>query len=184
MKKVLLLASVMSAMAFSAQAIEIKPYVGLDYNYSSIDVAKNSKNWGVEDDYNSASIVAGAKMHKNFGLEAFYQRSLNESRSFQDTTKVTSRISGYGLDALGYLPLGCEQKVELIGGLGIGEYELKARTYADSKKDYGIGYRMSAGAQYNINDKIAIRGMFRHVIVEHSDLDIINEYSAGIRYSF
>ncbi len=184
MKKTLLLAGVACAFAFNANAMEIKPYVGLDYNYSSLGIAKNTANWNVEDDYHNASIVAGAKLHKNFGLEAFYQRSLNESRSVQETTKVTSRLSGYGIDALGYLPLGCDQKVELIGGLGLGEYELKERAFIGTNKEEGLGYRMNVGAQYNINDKLAVRGMFRHVIVEHGDLDRINEYSAGIRYSF
>lgn len=185
MKKTLLLAGIACLFAANAaNAMEIKPYVGMDYNYSSIDVAKNSARLNVEDDYNNASLIAGTKLHQNFGLEAFYQRSLNETNTFVYGNRTTSHISAYGADALGYLPLGCEQKVELIAGLGIGHYEIKARTPFDSYKENGTGYRMSAGAQYNFDDNWAVRGMFRHVVIEGGDFDRVNEYSAGVRYSF
>ncbi len=188
MKKTLLLAGVASLFAVNAaNAMEIKPYVGLDYNYSTLTTAHNYEyNREFDRYFNNGSVVAGAKLMNNFGLEAYYQRSLNNTKHFVEGEKVTSRIQSYGVDALGYLPLGCEQKVELIAGLGIGEYELKARekAYDDSSKETGIGYRMSAGAQYNIDNNWAVRGMFRHVVVEGSDLDRVNEYSAGVRYSF
>ena len=112
----------------------------------------------------------------------FLVSNQNETRTFYDRT--TSRIQSYGIDALGYIPLGCDQKFELVGGLGIGSYELKTRSEEYRDKDEGIGYRMSAGVQYNVTDNMAIRGMYRHVIVNGSDLDRINEYSAGIRYMF
>ena len=190
MKKTLLLAGVASLFAFNANAMEMKPYVGLDYNYSDAAIAHHDKDWGdpakfnaQENNYDSLSLIVGAKMHTNFGVEGYFQRSQNETREFHG--KNTSRIQSYGIDALGYIPLGCDQKFELVGGLGIGSYELKTRrndTYRD--KDEGIGYRMSAGVQYNVTDNMAVRGMYRHVIVNGSDLDRINEYSAGIRYMF
>ena len=189
MKKMLLLAGVASVFAFNANAMEMKPYVGLDYNYSDAAIAHHDKVWGdpakfnnQENNYDSMSLIVGAKMHTNFGVEGYFQRSQNETRTFYDRT--TSRIQSYGIDALGYIPLGCDQKFELVGGLGIGSYELKTRSEEYRDKDEGIGYRMSAGVQYNVTDNMAIRGMYRHVIVNGSDLDRINEYSAGIRYMF
>lgn len=198
MKKTLLLAGVACVFAASAaNAIEIKPYVGLDYNYSDAGIAHHDKVWGYnekfnaqENNYDSASVVAGAKFGHNFGLEAFFQQSQNETRQFYG--KNTSRIQSYGIDALGYLPLGCEQKFELIGSVGVGSYELKTRamntdgeSYAERRsKDEGFGYRVGAGLQYNVTENVAVRGMYRHVVVEGSDLDYMNEYSAGIRYAF
>ena len=198
MKKTLLLAGVACVFAASAaNAIEIKPYVGLDYNYSDAGIAHHDQVWGYnekfnaqENNYDSASLVLGTKFNTNFGVEAYFQRSQNETRQFYG--KNTSRIQSYGIDALGYIPLGCEQKFEIVGSAGIGSYELKTRAlngdqeYFEERrsKDEGLGYRFGAGLQYNVTDNVAVRGMFRHVVVEGSDLDYMNEYSAGIRYTF
>ena len=57
------------ACAFAANAnAEIKPYAGLDFNYSTFDYAYDIEN-AIEDDYQSVSFVAGAKFHKNFGAK-------------------------------------------------------------------------------------------------------------------
>ncbi len=183
MNKTLLLAGAAAFLfAANANAMETKPYVGLDYNYSSFDIAHNAQR--IEDDYHNASIVAGSKFGHNFGVEAFYQRSLNDTRNLAGQ-KYTSRIQAYGADLLGYLPLGCEQKVELIAGVGLGEYEMKVREVGyGSDKEEGLGYRFNVGAQYNITNDVAVRAMYRHVVLEHSDLDRLNEYSLGVRYAF
>ena len=120
----------------------------------------------------------------NFGLEACYQRSLNEKNSSYGE-KVSSRIQNYGVDALGYLPLGCDQEVELIAGLGLGEYEMKARVAGlGADKEEALGIRANIGAQYNIDENWAVRGMYRHVYLQNSEMNDINEFSAGIRYNF
>lgn len=182
MKKTLLLAGVACLFAASANA-EVKPYVGLDWNYSTFDYAYNLEN-AVEDDYQSASLIAGAKLHENFGLEAFYQLSQPEKNTGDYGATTHSRFQAYGLDALGYLPLGCDGTVELIAGAGIGEYEMKVRNVAFSDKEEAFGYRLNFGAQYNIDENWAVRGMYRHVYTQHSYIDAIDEFSLGVRYSF
>lgn len=188
MKKTLLLAGVAALFATSANAA-IRPYIGLDGNYSSLDWAYNIEN--VEDDYQSVSLVAGAKLHRNFGLEAFYQMSGGEKNSTNygnnEDLYVHSRFTAYGLDALGYLPLGCEGRVELIAGAGIAEYTFKTRTTgieSGSMKDHSTGYRLNAGLQYNLTDNWSLRGMYHHVYTQNSYVDAIDEYSVGIRYNF
>lgn len=184
MKKTLLLAGVASLFAVNTANAEIKPYVGLDYNYSSYDMDSDVRD-SIEDDYNSLSFVAGAKLMDNFGLEAFYQRSLNEKNTSSDGAKVSSRIQNYGVDALGYLPLGCDQEVELIAGLGLGEYEMRGRIAGlGSEKEDALGIRANIGAQYNIDENWAVRGMYRHVYLQNSELNDINEFTAGVRYNF
>ena len=79
MKKILLLTGISCLVAGVANA-DVKPYVGLDYNFSTLDWS-NGYNSYIEDDYNSASLVAGAKFNRNFSLEAFYQMSQAEKRS-------------------------------------------------------------------------------------------------------
>ena len=183
MKKALLLAGVAAFIAGNANA-EIRPYVGLDGNHSSLDWAYNLED-SIEDDYQSLSVVAGTKLIRNFGLEGFYQFSNGEKNHDAGEGFNHSRFTAYGADALGYLPLGCEGKVELIGGAGIAEYIFKVRnTYAGTHKDHSTGLRLNAGAQYNINEDWAIRGMYHHVYTQKSYVDAIDEFSVGVRYSF
>ena len=191
MKKALLLAGVASLFATAANA-EIKPYIGLDGNYSTLDWAYDIEN-AVEDDYQSVSLIAGAKVVRNFGLEAFYQLSGGEKNSNFTTndndvaegSKIHSRFTAYGLDALGYLPLGCEGKVELIAGAGVGEYTFKIRKVCyGTVKDHSTGYRLNAGVQYNIDENWSLRGMYHHVYTQKSWVDAIDEFSVGIRYNF
>ena len=177
MKKTLLLAGVASLFAVNTANAEVKPYVGLDYNYSSYGMDNYVRDY-LEDDYNSLSFVAGAKLMENFGLEAFYQRSLNEKNTDADGDKWSSRIENYGVDALGYLPLGCDKEVELIAGLGLGQYKMKYRLAGDgADKERALGIRANIGAQYNIDENWSVRGMYRHVYLQKS-------YMNDIRYNF
>ncbi len=182
MKKTLLLAGVACIFAANANA-ETTPYVGLDFNYSTLDYAYDIEN-DIEDDYQSLTVVAGAKLSKNFGVEAFYQRSRKETNT-KGAEKFTTGFQAYGLDLLGYLPLGCEGKVDLIGGVGLGEYELKSREVGEgSDKEESLGYRLNLGLQYNFDENWSVRGMYHHVYTQHSAIDAIDEFSVGVRYHF
>lgn len=183
MKKTLLLAGVACLFGAATANAEVKPYVGLDWNYSTFDYAYDLEKYA-EDDYQSASLIAGAKLHKNFGVEAFYQFSQAEKNTYENI-KMHTRFQAYGLDALGYLPLGCDGTVDVIAGLGLGQYEMKYRVAGIvSDKEETLGYRLNVGAQYNIDENWAVRGMYRHVYTQKSDIDAIDEFSLGVRYSF
>lgn len=190
MKKTLLLAGVAALVSFNANAMEMKPYVGLDYVYSMTDIDKVDGEKLFEEDLNAFAITAGAKMHKNFGLEAFYQQSREESKDNNDFTKGKDEYNAFGLDAIGYLPIDHEGKFELLGSLGIGyydvDYKLKDRLSGDriSEGDDGFGYRIGAGAQYNITENVAARVMARYVDLDVDGMDNMVDVTAGIRYSF
>lgn len=183
MKKAVLLAGAACLFAGAANA-EITPYVGLDGNYSTLDWAYDIED-SVEDDYQSVSFVAGSRIIRNFGVEAFYQLSNGEKNKDAYEGLNHSRFTAYGVDALGYLPLGCEGKVDLIAGAGIAEYTFKVRnTFDGTAKDHSTGYRLNAGAQYNIDENWSVRGMYHHVYTQNSYVDAIDEFSIGFRYNF
>lgn len=100
------------AMSANAEALEYSPYAGIDYAYSN--VSHGGEN------FNGGKIFAGAQYNQNFGTEVFYQKTLNAHEGNEAPIARTSyHFDAYGIDALGYLPLGCEQKVSLIGTAGI-----------------------------------------------------------------
>ena len=179
MKKYLLLAGVASIMSFNANAMEMKPYVGLDYVYSMIDADEIDGIGGVEEDLNAYSINAGVRMHKNFGVEAFFQQTEEGEKD---------KYHAYGVDMIGYMPLGCDEKIELLGSLGLGYYDAEVKGEAlgvrEKYTDDGWGWRLGAGAQYNFTENMAGRVMVRYADVDIDGIDNIVDLTAGIRYSF
>ncbi len=174
MKKTLLLAGVASVFALNANALELTPYVGLDYNYSMLH-HDSSMDAIMAGQAHSASVVMGTKLSPYAGVEAFYQLSKKEHKADN-----RSQLQAYGADILGYLPLGCYGEYEVLASAGLGQYTAKYNKDQDS----GLGYRLGAGLQYNVTDNWAVRAMYRHVWVDKNVLDCVNEVSLGVRYSF
>lgn len=182
MNKGLLLAGVACLFATAANA-ELTPYVGADYTYSMrrMDTAATR---ALVDHSVGVTAVAGVRLNKWAGLEAFYQITKPETNHL-GATKFHDRMQAYGLDAIGYLPLGCDQKFELLAGAGLGEYEMKVRANSiRADKFEGYGYRLTAGAQYNLDEHWTVRGTYRHVYVNKTFLNDLNEVSLGLRYNF
>lgn len=181
MKKYLLLAGVASIMSFNANAMdmEMKPYVGLDYVRSMVDINQDY----AEDDFNAYAISAGVKMHKNFGVEAFFEQT-DEGKKHHEGVEIKDKYHAYGLDLMGYMPLGCEEKVELVGSLGLGYYDAELKLNDQKFTDDGWGWRVGAGAQYNFIENMAARVMVRYADVDVEDVDNIVDVTAGVRYSF
>ncbi len=193
MKRTLLLASIASIFAFNAQALDVKPYVGLDYVRSDMDLDVKLEGENVsrylEDNLNAFAVSAGAKINNNFGLEAFYQQSEDGEKTVGFLEKTETNYKAYGVDFIGYLPLGCENKLELLGAIGIGQYDAEAKYKVAGLKalnldDDGLGVRLGAGAQYNFNEHFAARVMARYVDTDVDGLDNMVDLTAGVRYTF
>ena len=172
MKKTLLLAGIAGMLAANAEAIDATPYVGLDMNYALVDsdsdVKLSSKDW-------SLSGVIGARTDR-FGLEAFYNTGLREHKA-----NNTTRISGYGVDALVFQDLGCSGRWELVGTAGIAEYKLSNDT---ANTDKGMGERLGLGVQYAVSENTTVRAMYRHAWVHDSVVNEVDEFTVGFRYAF
>nr|DAI59735.1 MAG TPA: outer membrane protein [Caudoviricetes sp.] len=189
MRTTLLLAGVAALFAVNANAAEIKPYVGLDYVYSMADIDKTDGMEAFEEDLNAFAISAGAKLHKNFGVEAFYQQSEEGEKKFSNC-KTTNEYKAYGVDLIGYLPVGSDEKLELLGSVGAGYYDadVKVNVYNPpvqvSADDQGLGLRFGIGAQYNFTQNWGARVMARYVDTDIDGMDNMVDLTAGIRYTF
>ncbi len=173
------------ALSNTASALEYNPYVGLDYSYS---IANTENSGGLKPQYNAAAVSVGTTFNKYFGTEVFYQMSDTSKKNDKTGTLdwVKSSFEAYGLDMVGTLPLGCDQKWALLGTAGLGEYTLTAKANGvKADDDHGLGYRWGLGAQYDIDAKWAVRGLVRYVNFDGlEDVDHMVEYVAGVRYSF
>lgn len=165
-----------SAIAFTANAsaMEYKPYIGMDYNYTQ--AADHDRN-----NFNSASVNVGTNYNQYFGTEVFYQFSDSDKKDGVETS-----FKAFGLDAYGYLPLGCDQEFSLLGTVGIGQYYVDTKVEDEKRNsDTGLGYRLGAGAQYAIDENLAVRALARYSFMDKiNNMDHMMEYSVGAKYSF
>ena len=162
------------ALSANAEALEYTPYAGADYTYS--DMSHGGEN------FNGGKVFVGAQYNQNFGTEVFYQRTLNAHKH-----GTSYHFDAFGLDAMGYLPLGCDQVVSLIGTAGVARYRAADRTPGVGHgHEWSWGYRLGAGAEYNVDENISIRAMARYVDLgnfEEAAGDMWED-SLGARYNF
>lgn len=177
--KIALLATI-TMFSTSAQAIENEytPYLALNYGYTSV-TAK-----GLHPHHNSLSAVLGSTYNRFFSTEVFYQYA-NKDTLGHNAIRNT-HFDAYGLDALAYLPLGCEGHIAPLVTAGIGQYTFRNKLLnGHHKKDHGWGYRFGGGLQYNIDNHWAARAIARYI---HTDdikyYDHLTEYTVGLRYTF
>ena len=117
--------------------------------------------------------------NKYFGTELFYQNT-NKWHKIINGTKVKTDFDAYGLDAYGYLPLGCDQVIAPFATVGIANYN-----FGGDNDDNGLGYRLGGGIQYHITNNIALRAMGRYVWTDKLEgLDHMSEFSIGLKYLF
>ena len=178
-KNIALLAAVsVFALTANANALEFRPYVGVQYNYTEIDAAE------VSPDMNSYSVVVGTEYNRYFGTELFYQNS-DKSNDIVDDVKLKSDFEAYGLDAYAYLPLGCDRVWSVFATGGIANYDVDYSSIDGKEKDNGLGYRLGAGVQYSVTNNIAVRALARHIWADKLDeVDDMKEFSLGVKYVF
>ena len=172
----LMVAASAIAMAANAEAMEYNPYVGAEYGYSFLNGGAGSNN------FNSGKIFVGSQYNENFGVEAFYQRTTSDKKAGDK-----AKYEAYGLDAMGYLPMGCEQKVALVGTAGLAYYDFKFKPEGGKTNGEGTwGYRLGAGAEYNVTDNVAVRALARYTKLDQRAAysNDMMEYSIGARYNF
>ncbi len=185
MKKTLLLAGVACLFSVSANAMdlsrEFRPYIGLDYVYSHADYKDMVKE--PKKSYNSGAINVGTWITPYASLEAFFQQSAKTKSHKGTPDQVRTEFYAYGLDAYGYLPIGCDG-FNLLGSLGLANYNVKAKYIHGSEDKQRVGYRVGIGAQYDFTEHLAARVVGRYSFIGAKHLDNLMEVTAGIRYSF
>lgn len=187
-KKYLLSAFMLTTtLATAVQATELNPYVGAGYTFadagygSGFDALAESK-------HHAGFISAGVRPHQNWGVEAFYQLSKDEDKTFGNMLNTETGFQAAGVDVLGYVPV--HDKVDLIGTVGLGYYWFKADysgVLAGSEKENNLGWRIGAGAQYHMTDNVSVRGMVRYVKLHNDSVDVVDDLtdvSVGVYWHF
>lgn len=156
----------------SAQASDFffKPYVGADYdyvhaNYTTADGISGSDI--ASDSLNGFDAHLGARIHKYFGMEGSYLWTQSPSKNNVLGTGINTKVnvSGYALDAMGYLPVDNSGKFEIIGSIGAsrlkGGIQLSGAAIA-SGHEWETKGRIGGGAQYWLSENLNARGLVRY----------------------
>ena len=168
------LAFAASMISLNAHAFILSPHVGLDY------VSATPNGYGDIDSLNGGAVSVGIKALGFLSVEGFYQQYASTDAFGGSKTKPAA----YGIDLVSdTLNLGV---VELLTTVGYGKYTLDGGNL-DKKMDKfeGTAYRAGIGAQFNLNDNIGIRAMYRYVFPEDDTFKKnVQELTVGIRYYF
>ena len=176
MKK-LLLTSAIALFAVSAQATDIKSVIGIDTIYSDIGLTDGYDT--LQDKYASINMTIGSKFGKYAGIEGFAQYAFEQENDWG----IKTSFYALGVDTIGYLPV--YDKVNLLGSLGLGFYDVTAKLASIDTSENGLGIRLGTGIQYDLADNVALRSMLRYVKLNNFDsMDDMMEVTAGIRFSF
>ena len=193
MKKIGLLAAALCLFSADAGAAFVSPYVGADYNYSSLNFGRESEDF-YADNFNSLGVVAGVKLLSFLSVEGFYQQSENKDNTVRnhfvegDEFSTKLKLKSYGVDLVGdVLNLGI---VEILSSVGYGYYDADVTNTVNingvggrrSFNEEGNGLRLGIGGQINPLPSLGIRAMFRY-----TDMDAVKnmkEVTVGVRYYF
>lgn len=195
MKKIGLLAAALCLFSADAGAAFVSPYVGADYNYSSLNFGRESEDF-YADNFNSLGVVAGVKLLSFLPVEGFYQQSENKDNTVRnhfvegDEFSTKLKLKSYGVDLVGdVLNLGI---VEILSSVGYGYYDADVTNTVNingvggrrSFNEEGNGLRLGIGGQINPLPSLGIRAMFRYTVTDMDAVKNMKEVTVGVRYYF
>ena len=195
MKKIGLLAAALCLFSTDAGAAFVSPYVGADYNYSSLNFGRESEDF-YADNFNSLGVVAGVKLLSFLSVEGFYQQSENKDNTVRnlfvegDEFSTKLKLKSYGVDLVGdVLNLGI---VEILSSVGYGYYDADVTNTVNingvggrrSFNEEGNGLRLGIGGQINPLPSLGIRAMFRYTVTNMDAVKNMKEVTVGVRYYF
>lgn len=184
MKKILYAGLFILALGYAsktnAENFDYTPYVGIDYGYI------NAKASHIKPNYHLLNLNVGTKYNKYFGTEAFFEQSSSDAKKITPYDKLKTSYRAYGIDAMGYLPIGCYHTFDLVGSFGLAEYIFKNKINKQKHHNNNAwGYRFGGGLIYNINENVSLKAMVRYVgLNDITYVDHLTEYTLGLRYHF
>ena len=185
MNKIFYLGLISLALGYTAKAnatenFDYVPYLGIDYGYV------NAKASHIRPNYHLANINVGTKYNAYFGTEAFFEQSSSDAKKVNSADKLKTSYRAYGIDAMGYLPLGGYHNFDLVGSFGLAEYVFTSKFNKQKHHNENAwGYRIGGGLIYNLNENVSLKAMVRYVgLNDITYVDHLTEYTLGLRYHF
>lgn len=129
-----------------------------------------------EEDFWTIAPLVGLRVGKHFGLEASYTWSTSEDVA----AGVDTDVSTLALDAIGYLPISDDNRLELVGLVGVGRYDTD--NSAGNNDDTALRY--GGGLQYEIDNNWSGRVLYRRAELDTALLEDADTVTLGFTYNF
>ena len=167
-----LLAVLVGASAFGAQAADKGFHVGAGVGQSLVDEA------GYDDEDTAFSVFGGYQFNRWFGLEGGYADlgKLETSGIGRDI-----EASSVYLTAVGTVPFTDTFSGYAKAGFQRWDLDTALPGVTGTTDDNGTDPVYGVGLQYRLNDKVALRGEYSRFEVEDADLDLAQ---LQVRYDF
>ena len=194
MKKLLVLFTILFTLPATAGIYtntNFHPYIGID---AVINIADYTNKTELDESYYSATINAGARIGRNFGVELFFTHSsTNELDYMYDyfSTNLETYFMAFGFDIYGYYNI--TKEFDFFTTFGVANYKTYNKyTYIDSliktseKTDENdVSTRLGIGLMYTFpGDNISALLRYQYTPINNEFIQTISDFSFGIRYTF
>lgn len=195
MKKILLFLIAFSPICANANIYihnsNFRPYIGID---AGVNIADYTIDTTLDDVYYSATINAGARIGRNFGVELFFAHSSNTDIEFvyaYETLRNEFYYMSYGFDIFGYYPVSPE--FDFFTSFGVANYKTYIESdyvspyseISDTVSDNNVTTRFGIGLMYTFpNDNVSILAQYQYTHLGSDLINTMSEFSAGFRYNF
>lgn len=195
MKKALILSTILFTSSATAgiytNSGNFRPYVGIN---AGLNIADYTYETDLDDTYYSATINAGARIGRNFGVELFFAHSTeNELETITDFFTSTNNVyfMAYGFDIYGYYNISNE--FDFFTTFGVSNYKVyNEHKYTDNfsassekTSDNDVGTRIGIGLMYTFpGDQASVLFRYNYIPLNTELINTISEFSVGFRYNF
>ena len=196
MKKVLSTALILGALYTQANALEVKPYAGVDFGFNLVD---GKKLTGEDDKTFNVGINAGSKFYFNdsifAGLEAYYRflDVYDEKWEEKDGSGKLTMSNPWGAKV--YAGYQFNSDISAFLSYGFNRYELENKgTWKEGgsfkEEDEEFGHSFGFGVNYNIMPNLEARFTYEYVMLKLDNEDgkdpkiNSNVFNLGVNYLF
>lgn len=193
------------------------PYLGVGAEWRHMEFKKDYGKNVTKSNYPQGNIYAGVKLNENLAFEAGYEQSttLKRNTTLPGVTTVfgislpailgvnqyniKTKIHGFHVNAVGFLPISKKYRLELIGSVGVARSKVKMSldipifdsrpdtNHRDFSKSKWIP-KIGVGLQHMLTSQFGIRGMVNwEGTSRFKDVKVVNvpsTYRARLKDSF
>lgn len=184
MKKALLGLSIIAILSpATASAENFSSYMGVSVGHTELDLngdgAETLNTYGISLDDTDVGFkfYGGARVNKYIALEIYYV-DLGKVTATDGSTTATIQTDGFGISALGILPI--SNNFELFAKVGTFKWDATLEAPGVTLGDDDLDETYGIGASF-LMDQLSIRVEYERYGVDGADYDM---FSAGLAYNY
>ena len=157
-------------------------YIGASAGITTVDVCDDVTavlpGLNCDDEDTGLKVFGGFKANQNFAIEALWA-DLGEVSASAGGTTATVGVDGFGIAAVGMIPLG--EKFGVFGKVGAFMWDASGGGAASGLSEDGTDLMFGAGVNWNFTEKVGLRAEWERFDIDGDDVDFL---SVGVQFNF